>query len=119
MSEMIFQEADFFNACFLNGIFLLFVYDLFRILRRIINHEKLSVAVEDLLFWIVGSIWVFRIIYQKNNGVIRGTAFLAMGAGMLLYHYGMSRYVIRVGYGIFGKTIKKIATFLYKGLKKR
>ncbi len=118
MSEMIFREVNFFTASFLWGIFLLFVYDILRIIRRTIKHGKGMIAVEDLLFWIVGSIMVFQMIYQKNDGIIRGTAFLSIGLGMCLYHVTISAYVVKLGYGILGKPIKKICTFFYKALKK-
>ena len=118
MSRMIFQEADFFAASFVWGIFLLAGYDVFRIIRRIVPHGKIMVAVQDLLFWIMGSIMIFQMIYEKNNGIIRGTAFVAMGVSMFLYHYTISRYVVAIGYGIFGRPIKKFYTFCYKALKK-
>ena len=118
MSEMIFVEADFFAASFAWGILLLAGYDILRIIRRTVPHGTILVAVEDLLFWIAGSLMVFRMIYEKNDGIIRGTAFVAMGVSMFLYHYTVSRYVVAVGYGIFGRPAKKIYTFFYKGLKK-
>ena len=118
MSEMIFVEADFFAASFAWGILLLAGYDILRIIRRTVPHGTIMVAVEDLLFWIAGSMMVFRMIYEKNDGIIRGTAFVAMGISMLLYHYTISRHVVTFGYGIFGRPVKKIYTFCYKGLKK-
>ncbi len=118
MSEMIVREANFFMTSFVYGIFLMAVYDMLRILRRTIRHGAISVAVEDLLFWVVGSILFFRMIYEKNAGIIRGCAFLAMTMGMCIYHYTISRYVVAVGYGVFGRPIKKIYTFLWKALKK-
>lgn len=118
MSEMIYQEADFFITSFLCGVFLLVVYDVLRIIRRTIRHGRISVAVEDLVFWITGSLLVFGMIYEKNAGIIRGTAFLAMAMGMCGYHYTLSHYVVAVGYGIFGRPLKKIYTFLHKALKK-
>jgi len=118
MSEMIFREADFFMTSFLWGILLLIGYDVLRIIRRTVKHGKGIVAAEDLLFWIVGSVMVFQMIYQKNDGIIRGTAFLAMGLGMCVYHFTVSAYVVKIGYGLIGKPIKKFCTFFYKGLKK-
>lgn len=118
MSAMIFQEADFVVASFVWGIFLLIGYDVLRIIRRIVPHGKILVAAQDLLFWIVGSIMVFRMIYEKNDGIIRGTAFIAMFLAMFLYHYGVSKRVVTLGYCIFGIPIKKIYTFCYKALKK-
>ena len=118
MSRMIFQEADFFAASFMWGILLLMGYDVLRIIRRIVPHGKILVAAQDLLFWIVGSVMVFRMIYEKNDGIIRGTAFIAMFFSMFLYHNIISQRVVAIGYSIFGVPIKKIYTFCYKALKK-
>ena len=57
-------------------------------------------------------------IYEKNDGIIRGTGFLSMGLGMILYNQLLSKQVIRIGYGIFGKPMTKAGLFLYKRLKK-
>ena len=118
MSEMIFQEAHFFMASLVMGILLVFGYDWIRIIRRTIPHGKVGVTIEDLLFWVIGSILVFGMIYEKNHGIIRGTAFLSVGLGMYLYHRIVSKMVIKIGYGIFGKPIRKVLVFLSKGLKK-
>ena len=118
MSEMIFKEADFFITSFGYGVFLLAVYDMLRIFRRTVTHGKSSVAVEDLLFWMIGSVLVFRMIYGKNDGIIRGTGFLSMGLGMAAYHMTISKYVVKIGYGILGKPIRKLYTIVCKGLKK-
>lgn len=115
---MIFQEADFVVASFVWGILLLMGYDVLRIIRRIVPHGKILVAAQDLLFWILGSIMVFRMIYEKNDGIIRGTAFITMFFAMFLYRYGISERVVALGYCIFGIPIKKIYRFCYKALKK-
>lgn len=118
MSEMIFQEVDFFIASFLWGIFLLVVYDGLRIFRRTLIHSKGAVALEDMLFWLVSGLLVFRMMYEKNDGTIRGTAFLSIGLGMVIYHYAVSPYIVKWGYNLIGKPIKKICSIFHKGLKK-
>lgn len=118
MSEMIFQEVDFFTACFLWGIFLLAVYDVIRIFRRTLRHSKGAVALEDMLFWLISGFLIFRMMYEKNDGTIRGTAFLSIGIGMVIYHYTISSYVVKWGYNLLGKPLKKICIIFCKGLKK-
>lgn len=118
MSEMIFQEVDFFTASFIWGVILLAAYDIVRIFRRTLPHTKGLVAAEDLAFWLISGIFVFRMMYEKNDGIIRGTAFLAMAAGMVLYHFFLSTYVVRLGYGLIGRPLQKIVSFFCRGLKK-
>ena len=117
MSEIIYQEAEFFAASFVWGILLILLYDILRVLRRSWIHSKGAVALEDLLFWLLSGLMIFRMMYEKNDGIIRGTAFFSMGLGMVFYHGTISRYVVSWGYRFIGKPIKKICIFFDKGLK--
>ena len=117
MSEFIFEEANFFIASFLYGMFLLVIYDGIRIIRRTFSHGKLLIAIEDMIFCIFSGLLIFVMMYEKNNGIVRGTALLSMGIGMFLYYYSMSYYVVDFGYEMIGKPVKKIHSFLGKGLK--
>lgn len=94
--ETIMQEGRFFLLSLLTGIVLLFLYDFFRILRLLVPHKKWLVFWEDYLFWLLAGVGVFVMIYQVNNGTIRGFSLLAILLGMLLYHYGPSMYWVRL-----------------------
>ncbi len=118
MSEIIFQEADFFMASFLCGVFLLVIYDGIRIIRRTFRHGKVMTAIEDMIFWLISGLMVFVMMYEKNDGTVRGTALLSIGLGMLLYHCFISSYVVGLGYRLIGKPVKKMYSFLFRGLKK-
>ena len=118
MSEMIYQEVDFFLTSFVGGMILLAVYDILRIIRRIWGHSRGAVAAEDLLFWAVSGLLVFLMMYEKNDGIMRGTAFFSIGLGMILYHNTIGPYVVKIGYSLIGKPIKKIWLFFSRGLKK-
>ncbi len=86
MNKEILTELAFFGNCVLWGIYLLVFYDVFRIIRRIFPRGAILVGIEDLLYWTVSSVLIFRMMYQQNNGIIRGFAILGMFLGMLLYH---------------------------------
>lgn len=86
--EEIIHEARFFLLSLLTGILLLFAYDLIRIVRLFVPHKKWLVFLIDYLFWFVGSFLVFVMIYQVNDGIIRGFSVAAMVVGMLAYHFG-------------------------------
>lgn len=94
MNQGITIELQFFMISILWGIIILFAYDQFRILRRIIRHNILFVTIEDLLFWILASVFIFAMIYEKNSGTIRGFSAMGMGIGMVLYHYIFSDMIV-------------------------
>ena len=51
MSEGIGMEAYFLCHAIVLGAGLLLLYDLLRILRRLMPHKKLPVALEDIVYW--------------------------------------------------------------------
>lgn len=118
MSEIIVLEARFFLGSFLGGVILLAVYDILRLIRRIIPHKRIWINGEDLLFWLAASVFIFRIIYRLNNGEIRGFGMLSMTAGMVLYHFTVSDVLVELFFRIFGTSLLKFVQIVKKGLKK-
>ena len=77
MSAVVRQEAAFFFASILTGIFLVWAYDLFRIFRKAVPHR-----IEDLLYWLAASFIIFGMIFEKNNGALRGYSFVGILLGV-------------------------------------
>ena len=96
MNHAISVEMQFFFISVLWGAILLFVYDALRIIRRLIKHDAFFIAFEDLIFWVCASLFIFAMMYQKNDGIIRGFSVMGMAIGMLLYHYILSDFLIAV-----------------------
>ncbi|MCI8558017.1 MAG: hypothetical protein HFI19_09680 [Lachnospiraceae bacterium] len=85
MSEGILFELQFFFKAFLLGVLMMISYDVIRIFRRLIPHGTAAVAVEDILYWLICGVSIFRMLYLENSGAIRGFAIAAVVLGMLLY----------------------------------
>lgn len=117
MSEMIHLEVTFFATAFVWGIFLLVGYDIIRIVRRIISHNSIAIAAEDMFFWAASGILVFCMMYEKNDGIVRGIALISLFLGMFCYHYTISSYLVKWVYKIIGAPIKKILNIVKKTLK--
>lgn len=94
MNHAITIELKFFLISILWGAIVLLAYDGLRIFRRLIKHNGFFLAVEDLLFWVITSVFIFAMIYQVNNGVIRGFSVMGMAIGMVLYHYILSDIIV-------------------------
>ena len=84
MSGGIVLELQFFGRAFLMGIFLSLFYGLLSLIRRLIRHGTLALAAEDILYWLICGILIFRMLYEENSGAIRGFAIAAVVLGMLL-----------------------------------
>ena len=136
VSESISQEAWFLWISILVGAGLFFLYDILRIFRRIVPHGNLWIGMEDFLYWLICTGAVFIMLYQENDGMMRGFAFGGLLIGMSLYYLLLSRLVIRINVlvwtkvlgglgkiiGLFLRTIghnlKKVWQFIRKRLKK-
>lgn len=105
MNKVILIELRFFCTSVLWGSLLLVIYDILRILRRIIIHNSFFVAFEDLIYWVISSLLIFRMLYQQNDGIIRGFAIMAMVLGMILYHATLSDWLVDTISAIIHKVI--------------
>lgn len=90
MSGQIAEEGLFLLHSFLLGILITLMYDLFRILRRIVPHGIFLISLEDLIFWILATVGIFYLLLLENNGMFRWFAVIGSGAGMLLYRKTLS-----------------------------
>lgn len=94
MSDYITVELRFFLISIVTGIAILVIYDILRIFRRIIKHNWFFVALEDVLFWIASGVVIFIMMYEQNNGIIRGFSILGMLLGMIVYNQSISSYFV-------------------------
>lgn len=136
VSETIGNEAIFFLVSVLCGMGLVFLYDLFRIFRRIISHGNIWIGMEDACYWIFCTVAVFLLLYQRNDGAMRGFSFIGIGLGGAIYAFLFSRFVVKIFVLVLGtifrflgkilgflgrpflKTGRKILGFVGKQLKK-
>lgn len=85
MSEGIVFELQFFSRAFFWGILMMVFYSVLAGFRKLVKHSTFAVAVEDLLYWLLCSVCIFRMLYMENSGAVRGFAIVAVVLGMILY----------------------------------
>ena len=89
------SENEFLFHALLMGIFITFVYDILRILRRVIPHKGIMVSLEDLVFWIYCAEKVFLMMYHESDGNLRWFAVLGALTGMFLYKKAVSPWLVK------------------------
>jgi spore cortex biosynthesis protein YabQ len=130
MSSGIIKELQFFGLAVLRGVLLLALYDLIRILRRIVPHGIAAIALEDVLYWLGTALLIFQLIYRENDGAVRSYALLAIFVGMYFYHQTISGWLVTHLSGILKRILDivfrpiktifgKVRRFYKKKLKKR
>lgn len=117
------RELVLFMNSLWYGAVLMMLYDGLRILRRVFSHSALMVGVEDLLFWIGSSFFLFTVFFRENSGILRMYLFVGVGVGVLAWHFSLSSFFVGVLVKILGK-VKEIlgiptrkAVILVKRLK--
>ena len=124
VSERIFTEAVFLGISVLVGMGLF------------LPHGAIWIGVEDFCYWLLCTAAVFLMLYQENDGMIRGFAIGGVIFGMILYFFLLSRFVVKINVCILKKILgiagritgfvtkpfrkigRKIISFLCKQLKK-
>lgn len=107
------NENEFMLHAFCMGIYITFVYDILRILRRVFPHGAFFVSLEDICFWIYCAVKVFLLMYHESNGTLRWFAVFGAIAGMVLYMKLASPFFVKYVslllqkiVGIIGKIIR-------------
>lgn len=112
------KELQFFGLAVIRGVFILILYDLLRIFRRVVPHGVWAVALEDVLYWTGTAFLVFELLYRENDGAVRGYALFAVAVGMLFYHQTVSSWLVEHIAGIlnwcFGILLKPFRTIWKK-----
>lgn len=80
----------------LGGVSLGTLFDLYRVLAGQLKVAPWLKAILDLLYWFIGTIVVFLLLYESNWGEIRPFIFLGLGIGICLYFLLFSGLVVRL-----------------------
>lgn len=93
-------QAALFMITVLVGLFIGFVYDVFRILRKTVKHANFMIQLEDALYWIFVTFVAFYVMLYQNQGEIRLFNFIGIFLGMGLYFITLSFFVIKVSVSV-------------------
>ena len=91
---MIQIQLELTLAMLIMGVLLVAGYDILIIGREIIRRSVVLIALEDFLYWIIGAICTFKVIYNINEGVPRGYAILALLCSAVFFQWLIGRRVV-------------------------
>ncbi len=118
MAAFILEELQKLGLMVGFGAAMAVIYDVFRILRRIIPHNSVAVGAEDLIFWLCLSVPAFCFVLFINDGVFRLYFILGILLGIFVYRETFSRLIIFITEFIVGK-LRKLTIFILKKIRKR
>lgn len=122
VSATISEQAASLLVSVLIGAALFFLYDIFRIFRRVVPHNNFWIGMEDFLYWLCSTAVVFVMLYRENDGMVRGFSIGGIVLGMLVYYALISRFMIRINVVIFRTifgVIGRIAGVIFRPVKKQ
>lgn len=79
------EQISTFAFSVLYGIIVSFVFDLFRIKRIVFGTGKISIIIEDFIYWIICGVLLLVMTHIYCNGEIRGYLFIGIILGIIIY----------------------------------
>lgn len=107
------NQALLFLTAVLIGAVSAFIFDIFRLLRKIMKHPDFLVQFEDVIYWLVVSFIMFYVMLLNNYGEIRFFLILGFSLGMVLYFLTISRLFMKVSVAIVN-FLKKVFMALFR-----
>lgn len=118
MLKLIDIQRDMFLISLVMGAGIGLTYDLIRCIRRIISHNNIFIAIEDIIFWIAWAFVIIDKIHKFNYGSLRGYIFMGIALGAIFYLCTISSILMpRISYILYH--IKKFVKKANNMLKKR
>ncbi len=106
------NQAYIFFISIIIGLIIGFLYDFFRLLRKVVNHKNTTVYIEDTIFWLLSTFISFYILLHKNNLEFRFYLLLGIFLGLIFYFLCISYFVMTLTIKLIKLILKPIAFIL-------
>ncbi|MCR8636116.1 spore cortex biosynthesis protein YabQ [Paenibacillus radicis (ex Xue et al. 2023)] len=80
----------------LGGLSLGGLFDLYRVLASQLKAPRYAYYLLDLVFWLIGTLLVFKLLYASNLGQVRMFIFVGLLLGIAVYFMLFSRAVVQM-----------------------
>lgn len=104
MSELVTTEFVLFLYAAYFGAEIAFAYDVLRIFRRVVGHNRLAMASEDFLYWLWVGVKAFLMLYEYHNGSLRFYTILGVCAGIFIYTASVGTLFVKYSAKLLNRT---------------
>lgn len=118
MQESLTSQILIFVYSLALGIFLGFAYDIFRIIRMVINSRNIAIFIQDVLYFILSGGVTFLFVLSVNSGNSRFYILAGEGIGWIAYHLTIGEIIYKCSNKTVNFVKSKIAALKNKLLKK-
>lgn len=95
MDQYIEAQARLFIDAMFTGLLIMVLYDILRLIRRIIPHSNIMVNIEDFIFWTMSGVIVFMLIYAENSGTLRWFVVVGIVIGAVVYAKSFGTFLVK------------------------
>ena len=110
------EQSRNFCLFFIIGLFIGFIFDLFRGFRKNFKMSDIFVDIQDMLFLVISGFLFFRSIIIFNSGNIRFYIFIGTILGIVIYSLTLSESCVII-VNIILRLIKSIFKFILRLFK--
>jgi spore cortex biosynthesis protein YabQ len=100
---------------FVSGLALGTLYDIYRVAAGLLRISRWIIPLLDLVYWLVATLLVFRMLYFGNQGQVRMFIFLALLVGICFYYAFLSAWIVRLLHFLV-KLSKMLTRFVLKAV---
>ena len=94
MGNSVIYELTVFGGAGVAGVLIAFVYDMFRLKRRMVRTTTVLVHIEDIIFWVIAAIILFLSSYIISSGEMRVYFYAGAILGGALYFGTLSKPIL-------------------------
>ena len=109
----VYSQSKIFCIFFLLGIFINFIFDIFRGIRKSFKFSNFIVWIQDIIFLCISGFLFFRTLVVFSNGEIRFFMLIALSFGICIYSLTISKQCVII-VNVILKICKNIFKFIYK-----
>lgn len=118
MQESLTSQILIFVYSLALGMFLGFAYDIFRIIRMVINSRNIAIFIQDVLYFVLSGGVTFLFVLSVNSGNSRFYILAGEGIGWIAYHITLGEVIYKCSNKTVNFVKSKIAALKNKLLKK-
>lgn len=104
----IYNQFVFLIFNFIAGILAASLFDMYRVIRRFGNNNKILTVIQDILFLILSAIIIFTFLLYTNEAYLNGYVYIFMLIGVFFYMKLLSKIYIKFVSFIFNKLLKTL-----------
>ena len=118
MADFLVSELMKMGMMIAFGVCMSVLYDVFRVVRCIIPHNKVAVSSEDLIYWLCMIIPAFTFVVKVNDGIFRLYFIFGIFLGVFLYSVTIGKIIMLITRYVCGK-MSQLFRFILKIIRKR